>query len=140
MPLCAECKTFDLQSFRADAIGRRGYAVHDLLRRDTDCDFCRLLQHLCAGSSEEDWVHLELRPENRKAAEACQGLRLTALRVGVGPRRVVPLPIQSMRNWQSHSSTNSTSLGTSSGITDTTELHVFADEGMSSLKFNDPRF
>lgn len=115
MPLCRNCKRFDLQSFRQDLHGRRGLVYDDVLENSLVCSFCNLLRSCFVPRSEATWLHLELlNAQRQRVGRGLAPLQAAYLRVVLAERPYFALS------------------GKLHGLTGVREalLHICADEGM----------
>lgn len=119
MPLCEGCQKFDLQSFKSDPLGQRGYSVEEVLQqlaRSPNCEFCSFLGQHCHDRWPGAYLHLEVPPENMASVRAGKDMELRTLRMGLRDQCAFPRSIVSGYAEGEHHSI-------------TKHLHVFAEEG-----------
>jgi hypothetical protein len=97
IPLCEQCKKFDIQSFGKAPDGRKGYPLSSIQEGARDgCEFCGLLYDCVEELPDGEWkqlkkpyIHLSIwedYTERIKKGRSADGLRANRLAIWVGGR------------------------------------------------------
>jgi ribosome-binding protein aMBF1 (putative translation factor) len=100
VPLCEQCKQFDIQSFGKAPDGRKGYALSSIQKGARDgCEFCGLLYDCVEELPDGEWkevkkpyIHLSLWEDYTiriKKGRSTDGLSANRLAIWVGGRYTV---------------------------------------------------